>query len=872
MAIIKQGSTTLNAGAKGQKGDMPSFTINGTPITDGSAIVIAGGEGSINTFIPTSKADLENVANAGKLANIETDIDLGGLDVTLADGITLYSSGGKLTNFGILTCSNTNFGADRIDRAIIDDSGTLDGTYNSSIIWADWFGAKTDAISAGYDNHEAFTNALKIVSYNGGTLRVGAGLYYTRNNYAVDQDRPWIYPRRELTLYNGAKLIGEGWKHTSIKLILNDSLERYNLFVISNNAGGSIEDIRLIGDKDTRLDPNPEGMNGISIVDNNHGFKVKNCLIEKFCTDGIYATQSQDLGNGALTWTTEGGVDDSGNLIVDTSSYRSVIFDLTSQTISNNHVFVTGASLGSYQGVNSKFATVYFYNDASAFVGKSSNTSLYRAIQLPTDATKGIVVIGNQGMTGIGDMYLRSPSISMNVIIEDNIIQYNFRNGISNLSQGAIITKNVIRRNGGRSGGPGYGIDIEDGYQLNNNIIMSDNTFEDNYAGDITLPWSTDVRIINNTFNGHPSQGGGVQDSNFRNAYQVLFSGNTVRNTTITASRNGMITNNYFYNCAVKLPNQYSRASYNIFRNSSISLADSDASVVPSYGTSYNENNSFIIDNQYSNNVMIDELTTKDVIVEYIYGTQADAPKLGKSSVIDTIVDLVPRTTDNLKVLCETPFDSRRTEGMAYSNHDIKNSVFEQSLLFWGGQKRSFTLTNNTVYGWIDLKESTSPYTNDGTEWYEYKINGGTLTSDASYINSIYCGLRTPERDINLTVENLTIDITDAVANNFLALKHNGTTIFRNCTFKQDVASDWDLWYNTLSISVNTTPNPIIFEDCEFINIPNVNGRTGDAVVYTKSHSNMPVYADNATAIADGYPVGYMYRTSTGLSAVTFTP
>lgn len=36
------------------------------------------------------------------------------------------------------------------------------------------------------------------------------------------------------------------------------------------------------------------------------------------------------------------------------------------------------------------------------------------------------------------------------------------------------------------------------------------------------------------------------------------------------------------------------------------------------------------------------------------------------------------------------------------------------------------------------------------------------------------------------------------------------------------------------------------------------------------STSNLPTYADNAAAIAGGLPVGYLYKTSTGVVMVRF--
>ena len=71
MAIVKQGNTTLNSGAKG---DMPSFIINGETVEDGSNITVQGADG-IATPITTLEG-LQGITLPNKIISIQADIDL----------------------------------------------------------------------------------------------------------------------------------------------------------------------------------------------------------------------------------------------------------------------------------------------------------------------------------------------------------------------------------------------------------------------------------------------------------------------------------------------------------------------------------------------------------------------------------------------------------------------------------------------------------------------------------------------------------------------------------------------------------------------------------------------------------------------------
>ena len=122
MAILKQGSTTLNAGAKG---DMPSFTINSTPVVDGSEIVISGGTGTsgLDIFVPTL-ADFNSPTGKGdRIWRIETNISLdANVDFTGVKGIIFQDGGGVVdVNQKTIKFDEASFEFDT-DRMVFDFS------------------------------------------------------------------------------------------------------------------------------------------------------------------------------------------------------------------------------------------------------------------------------------------------------------------------------------------------------------------------------------------------------------------------------------------------------------------------------------------------------------------------------------------------------------------------------------------------------------------------------------------------------------------------------------------------------------------------------------------------------------------------------
>ena len=125
MAIVKQGSTTLNSGSKGDKGDMPSFTINGESVVDGSVITVVSGDGNANLRTVLTLADLQAVLT-GEIAEIQGDVDLVNTVVVLPTDVYLKDGGGSIITSGTATLKTSE--GSTIDNSILNAGLNWDGT------------------------------------------------------------------------------------------------------------------------------------------------------------------------------------------------------------------------------------------------------------------------------------------------------------------------------------------------------------------------------------------------------------------------------------------------------------------------------------------------------------------------------------------------------------------------------------------------------------------------------------------------------------------------------------------------------------------------------------------------------------------------
>lgn len=87
---------------------------------------------------------------------------------------------------------------------------------------------------------------------------------------------------------------------------------------------------------------------------------------------------------------------------------------------------------------------------------------------------------------------------STDVHFHDNLMDFNRSLGLSGVGQRWLIEKNRVENNGGIA--PGYGIDLEDGWEMMQDVVFRGNSFQDNEQGDIVICAGSEILVEENDF------------------------------------------------------------------------------------------------------------------------------------------------------------------------------------------------------------------------------------------------------------------------------------------------------------------------------------------------------------------------------------
>ena len=490
MAIVKQGSTTLNAGAKGDKGEKGD----------------AGADSNVNKVGITNLSELQALT-ANKIASIQGNIDLGTTTVNIPSGVILKFEGGKIIN-GTL---NGDYHISHNDLTqIFDLDVILTGDFTIESIRPEWFGGGTNAP----ENILYWRKCNEVLTTTGGGTLIASGYYEFANEAADGQwDNYGQDGGREAIIHWGASNVNIIIEpQATLKVsgsFITTSTNPCRLITFANcenihiTGGGNIIGNRSeIGENDFDF--------AITVYGNSENIKITNLKISYFPAD-FFKPQIEVNYQGETPQTWEsGGFDAFGDVEVDPNRIRStVVYPLTrSRMVENGYFIATDIDSYTQQEAPDGYYNVFFYDINDNFISALTEQQMYERIYFPVNATYAKVSLDTDDLARQWDLDLLAYEVPRYIWIENNLINYMGRQGISVTGmQDSRIVNNVCHD---VAGNPGAFIDFEDGRYINRRIKVIGNTSW-NVKRHIILYNSVDVTISGNSFLRNRNGDGRVQ-------------------------------------------------------------------------------------------------------------------------------------------------------------------------------------------------------------------------------------------------------------------------------------------------------------------------------------------------------------------------
>lgn len=406
-----------------------------------------------------------------------------------------------------------------------------------------------------------------------------------RGNYLIDEKNS-IEPQSFMTLnLNG-----------SILRIRDNDLPNYALISFKKNQMFSrITNGKIEGDKDSHdyssggtheggygiqigsFTPPSDGGNNTRFItlDNLEVFNCTGDAITVNSTFGqIFPTPTQ-LSNsweqGSISLT-------DGTLINNPNKIRSTLkIDMNQTAIKKYGYFgLYGNGYGSLGAdITCDYYDVLFYKNDETLVSSRNQIQFFDEVNVPSDANYAKVVLHQSKIPESKNCLInvRVPSFPSHTYIEKCDLRNCRRQGISICGTKHIyIRDNNIHHIGGTP--PQAGIDVEDGYDLNQFIYIEGNNFHDNHFYDVVVVNGKSVYILKNKITDTLGQGASLAINGGTD--KVFVSDNTFHKAKAILSGNVMFSNNFLYGTQLNVLGKYiNRPIYisdNLFHNSKLVL------------------------------------------------------------------------------------------------------------------------------------------------------------------------------------------------------------------------------------------------------------------------------------------------------------
>ncbi|MNI41264.1 hypothetical protein D3C73_955140 [compost metagenome] len=181
---------------------------------------------------------------------------------------------------------------------------------------------------------------------------------------------------------------------------------------------------------------------------------------------------------------------------------------------------------------HSAITKIQFFDDVEVPNGASyAKATLYQNT-IPSDS-------GNQLWVGV-------TRNSQHIFFEKLNLHHCRRQGMTLSGKYIFVRDNEIHHIKGTN--PQGGIDIEDGYDLNQHYYIERNLFHDNYGYDLVITNGKHMHVLNNRFNAAP---GFVSIAFNQPIDKSIFTGNIIHQAQVVIAGEFIISDNHFYGCNI---------------------------------------------------------------------------------------------------------------------------------------------------------------------------------------------------------------------------------------------------------------------------------------------------------------------------------
>lgn len=367
----------------------------------------------------------------------------------------------------------------------------------------DKFGIRNDGTDA-----EATSQGLNAALQHAKTLKANR-IVFPAGTYLISEKDPVILDHHDTIVdLNGA-----------ILQIATNGLPNYSVLEILPGA----KNLRLTngtirGDRDEhdfKAAPGThEGGACLSVV-GGHNLEIDNLHLTKGTGDGVSISSTgarnrpellERIYHNVTRKNLESGAfSDKGEKIDSTDKIRSIEpYEMGGE----RNRFELGYLAG-YQGfpwIKGRAYQAYFFDADNRFLEKKQCLQ-FRKVEVPEKAKYLQVEFNQPGIdaeaahSGASDEWLvriNNFTPSTDVHFHHNLMDENRRLGFTGVGQRWVIEENRFERNGGTP--PAYGLDLEDGWEMMQDVVIRKNTFKGNLVGDLVICAGSEILVENNDF------------------------------------------------------------------------------------------------------------------------------------------------------------------------------------------------------------------------------------------------------------------------------------------------------------------------------------------------------------------------------------